>query len=376
MGKSRVETPQTTAKAAIGKVAADKAVAEAEAIRDAAKKDAYYQSEKLELQPFLDKAAKLLPELEGKLQAYIQSDLAIIHRWTGLDHFLIGGLWSSAIIAKVVNEWDRCEDLRDYERLELIANDIDVYHGCFTDEDAPFVVGFLDIHKYPVDDLFWELNTVKCRRWSVAGFLENNDINVTASYLEVDLSRVKWVHIHASSRFWKFLFSSNSERTIELVDSYDCSKYSAITCVRMAFKHFQMQMFKLDMADLDATVGTLASSQKDKLDKMKTWDKNPLKAYECKKKKNQNYYYLVAKDNELVCAGCRSSRVNKSCSMVRCKKCCIKHCLKERKMCKCKDHQKGTKERKQMALEELAEAGILDEVDMEEMIEDEQADSE
>eukprot|EP00956_Cyclotella_meneghiniana_P025956 scaffold55159_cov58-Cyclotella_meneghiniana.AAC.7 len=46
--------------------------------------------------------------------------------------------------------------------------------------------------------------------------------------------------------------------------------------------------------------------------------------------------------------------------MVRCKKCCIKHCLKEQKVCKCKDHQKGTKETTQKALdlERLADAGI------------------
>eukprot|EP00956_Cyclotella_meneghiniana_P020813 scaffold37180_cov23-Cyclotella_meneghiniana.AAC.3 len=272
------------------------------------------------------------------------------------------------MIAKVVNEWTHCEDLADYERLELVANDIDVYHGRYTDEGATFLVDFLDIQKYPVGDLFWELNTVKCQRWNAVGFLENNDINITASCLEVDLSRDQSVRIHASPRFWKFLFSSNSERSIELVDTYDCTRYSATTCVRMAYKHFEMQMFKLDMAELDPTEGTLASSQKAKLDKMKAWENNPLKAYECRKKKNQNNYYFVAKDNQLVCVGCQSSRVNKSCSMVRCEKCWVKHCLEEQKVCKCKDHQKGVKEWKQKALERCADAGIYDEDCIEAMI--------
>ena len=106
---------------------------------------------------------------------------------------------------------------------------------------------------------------------------------------------------------------------------------------------------------------------------MKAWDNNPLKAYDCKKKHSKNYYFLVAKDNALVCVDCRSSRVNKSCSLIRCKKCCIEYCFQEQETCKCKDHLKGMKERKQKALEDLAEAGILDEVDMEEMIEDEAA---
>ena len=116
-------------------------------------------------------------------------------------------------------------------------------------------------------------------------------------------------------------------------------------------------------------MGTLASSQKDKLDKIKSSANNPLKAYECKKKKNKNYYFLVAKDNELVCADCCSCRVNKACSMIRCKKCCVQYCQEERKKCKCKDHLKGMKEKSKKELEELAEAGILDEVDMAEMAE-------
>lgn len=141
----------------------------------------------------------------------------------------------------------------------------------------------------------------------------------------------------------------------------------------MAFKHFEMQHFKLCMKNLDPTVGTLACSQKEKLDKMKSWKENPLTPYDCKKKKNQNCYCLVAKDNELVCADCRSSRVNKSCSTVRCKKCCVEYCFQERQKCKCKDHLKGIKERKQKVIDEMREAGCLDEVDLEEMkmIEDE-----
>ena len=99
---------------------------------------------------------------------------------------------------------------------------------------------------------------------------------------------------------------------------------------------------------------------------MKSWAENPLKSYDCKKKKIQNYYYLVAKDTDLVCADCRLSLGNMSCSTVRCKKCCVEYCFQERQKFKCKDHLKGMKERKHKELEDLAEAGILDEVDMEE----------
>eukprot|EP00956_Cyclotella_meneghiniana_P035745 scaffold117737_cov25-Cyclotella_meneghiniana.AAC.1 len=48
--------------------------------------------------------------------------------------------------------------------------------------------------------------------------------------------------------------------------------------------------------------------------------------------------------------------VGGSCSTVRCKKCCVEYCFGERQKCECKDHVKRMKERKQRALEELAEA--------------------
>ena len=166
------------------------------------------------------------------------------------------------------------------------------------------------------------------------------------------------MHHHASGSFYS---------VVPLIEQLRWQT-SATICFHMAFKQFEMQHFKLNMGDLDPTInGTLASSQKEKLDKMKRWVSNPFKAYECKKKKNKNYYYLEleAKDNKRVCADCRSCRVNnKSCSLIRCKKCCVEYCFQERKTCKCKDHQKATKARKEKALEELAEAGILDEVDM------------
>ena len=40
-----------------------------------------------------------------------------------------------------------------------------------------------------------------------------------------------------------------------------------------------------------------------------------------------------------------SCRVNKSCSLIRCKQCCVEYCYLERKTCKCKDHQKATSQK-------------------------------
>ena len=104
------------------------------------------------------------------------------------------------MIAKVFKESDRCEELHDFDRLDLIANDMDVYHGPITnDEGALFVVDFHEIKKYKVDGLFEELNMVKCRSLSAMGFLANNDINLTATCFEVDVSKdnfFKSMHHH------------------------------------------------------------------------------------------------------------------------------------------------------------------------------------
>ena len=61
-------------------------------------------------------------------------------------------------------------------------------------------------------------------------------------------------------------------------------------------------------------------------------------------------------------------------STVRSKKCfCAEYCFQESRKCncKCKDHLKGIKERRQRALEESDARIFLDEVDMEEFNEGE-----
>ena len=54
-----------------------------------------------------------------------------------------------------------------------------------------------------------------------------------------------------------------------------------------------MQQFKFNMEDLDPTNRSFAQSQKDKLEKMKNWDKYPFHLFDCKKTKNKNCFSLV-----------------------------------------------------------------------------------
>lgn len=124
--------------------------------------------------------------------AYIELDVVSICNETGFEKFLAVGSWSSSIIEKVVSDWDRCEELREYDNLKLITNYIDVNNGPSNDyKNATFNVDFHEIKKCKVDGLQWELNTVNCNCLSDEGFHANNDINLTASCFEVNFSKNK-----------------------------------------------------------------------------------------------------------------------------------------------------------------------------------------
>jgi hypothetical protein len=135
----------------------------------------------------------------------------------------------------------------------------------------------VDLHaikKNEVVGLLMELNTVKCLSLSPSGFLENNDINVTAFCFEVDFSKDQCLTLHASPCFWEFVFEKPENRMIKVADSFDLTKYTATTSIRLAFKKYEMQQFNLDMSNLDPSNGTFANSQKVKVDKMKDWGVN------------------------------------------------------------------------------------------------------
>ena len=124
------------------------------------------------------------------LLAYIQADLPSICNETGLEKFLVSGSWSSSMIAEVFNEWDRCVGSHDFDRLDLIANYINVYHGTITnDESAPFGVDFHVIKKYKVDGLFEEHSMVKSHSLSAMRFLAKYNIILTVTCFEVDFSK-------------------------------------------------------------------------------------------------------------------------------------------------------------------------------------------
>lgn len=258
-----------------------------------------------------------------KVNELVSETVLKIHQETGHEHFLIGGSWAAAMIAEALqsvpheDSFDSCHD-------KLEANDIDVYHGSFIDEaDCKLIVDLHCIDYQNIDSVDWEVNTIKCSNLSTDTLLANNDINVTACCFDVDFSREGniLVSIHALPCFWQFIFERSENRKLRVVKPYDTAEYQATTLVRMAFKAFQLD-FPFT-CDIDPTDGTIAESQKVKIDQMKHWSDNPFHSYQCNK--FQSYYKIVKKHSKVTCVKCESAVGNKMCSSKMCKKCCLQH---------------------------------------------------
>ena len=62
----------------------------------------------------------------------MQETLEVIHRETGLEHYIIGGSWAAEQI--VAAQATVCREDEEVEPFCLSANDIDVFHGNFIDD--------------------------------------------------------------------------------------------------------------------------------------------------------------------------------------------------------------------------------------------------
>ena len=182
-----------------------------------------------------------------------------------------------------------------------------------------------------------EVNTVLCRNLSPETFLANNDINITASCIDIDFSSGNMkVSIFASPCFWTFLFQDSLERKVQAVNTINSDAYEANTCVRIAYKAFQMEEYDIpySLGDIDFTRGTIALSGKEKFDDMKEWPDSPFHEYQCNKQ--GNHFVITKKHKKIQCVaeGC-DSWANKSCGHKMCKKCCMELQRKSNKKSAC-----------------------------------------
>ena len=249
------------------------------------------------------------------------NDLKRISEQTGHTQFVIGGSWAAMKIAEAAATI--CKDDDDYDDVNLNANDCDMYYGTFTtDSEKSLVVKLNCIAYQAVDSFDWEVNTVECDNVSPLGFLENNDLNITACCFHVNVKAEQILSIHASPCFWQFLFQKKSERKIRTVNTADISKYGPTTCVRMAYKAFEMG-FPFSFGGIDPTVGTIASSQKKKIDEMTEWPNSPFHEYQCNQ--CRSHFVIAKKHKKIKCSKCLTRLGNTACSSKMCKQCCLDH---------------------------------------------------
>ena len=164
--------------------------AEAECERLAVERKELLEKEAVKTRAYVEMAERMMDAVYEDLISTVTNHILLINEETGLEEFIIGGSWSSLMIANTINSISDEEENRCRVPV-LEANDVDVYHGAFSTE-APEMIVFLDQIKYTqVDEFQWEINTVKCDGLSAENFLANNDLNVTASCFHVDMSTEK-----------------------------------------------------------------------------------------------------------------------------------------------------------------------------------------
>ena len=84
------------------------------------------------------------------------------------------------------------------------------------------------------------------------------------------------------------------------------------------------------------TNGTLATSQKEKIDAMEMWDGNPFVHYNIKK--INNHYRMQKKVAREQCPTCKSRYINARCTFKLCSKCCVERTT-EGGPCRVKTHR-------------------------------------
>ena len=99
----------------------------------------------------------MMDTIHTQLLLTVIAHIFLINTETGLEEFIIGGSWSSLMIASTMNKI--CyEEENGCNTLALEANDVDVYHGNFSSK-APKMRVHLDQIKYTqVDGFQWEIN--------------------------------------------------------------------------------------------------------------------------------------------------------------------------------------------------------------------------
>ncbi len=120
----------------------------------------------------------------------------------------------------------------------MIANDIDVFYEKFGFKDVPLIMDKNQIKKFETAGFYLEINKVKCPSLSADGFTSNDDINLIATFFDVDFSKDDCLQIHAAPRLWQFAFDKAKNQTIKVTNFFDYSIDGATMYVCLLVKTF------------------------------------------------------------------------------------------------------------------------------------------
>lgn len=267
---------------------------------------------------WLDRGERILEKVEEDIQKKATMVMKRVATVVS-PPFLVLGSWPAKIICDAVISCDGLEldgivdDLP--KDLDLLANDIDVYHGSWGDGDT--IVHFKEMKYHKVANLDLEVNAVPCSDLNISSILHNNDINSTAAAFDVQkIDGVISISVHTTPSYWKFLLTK--DHVIEPVIPGNCD---AKTFIRIAYKAYQMKL-PYNMCGVNPHNGTIAKSHREKVETVqREWEQKPFRNMVVRSAKGGGYE-IRREYKKLNCSKCEHGRANARCIGKWCSKCC------------------------------------------------------
>ncbi len=234
-----------------------------------------------DLETFLNKSCRFMliynieEELEVESKPIIESIANVLKA-----HFIINGSY----VAKLVS--DTLPQIGNLPPANLLANDIDVYHGEFGSGDTMLSKGKEHNKHLQVDGVDREVNFVHCTELNTQSLLNTCDINAVQASIFVHVQpsgAVKRCKLTVGPALWHFLLR---DRTLQAISF----KTPAQTFVRLAYKAFQHQHLKVDYKILTLTGEVYASHQR-KVAEMTGWKSSPFDEYMLVSKPNHSFEF-------------------------------------------------------------------------------------
>ena len=174
-------------------------------------------AKQLTFSTWIQKGNNVFPLLKSRLVNRNKDVFAKLYDLVGGD-YCVSGSWPAKEICNIVNAINPTMEMQGeligYERLELVSNDIDVFHGSDSDGGEMKVL-FHTCQYHTIDGINEEVNTIKCKNLCPKRLLFTNDINATETTLQVrKVNGLIVVNLFIGGSFWKLLLQKREDRRL------------------------------------------------------------------------------------------------------------------------------------------------------------------